>query len=135
MENGWRKQPMLHTIILPRLEIKAGDGRSGRSAIWSRARGSLNRRVRPRATDRPTGVLLQTISRSCDLGRNSCAIYHQQRFGDRVTAPLLPPFIERKPRKEAMHRGGARGREWGREWRGSCQVSDLQSMGEAFILR
>lgn len=44
---------MLHTIILPRLEIKAGDGRSGRSAIWSRARGSLNRRVRPRATDRP----------------------------------------------------------------------------------
>ena len=47
-------------------------------------------------------VLLQTISRPCDLARNSCAIYHQQRFSDRVTAPLLllPPFIERKPRKE-----------------------------------
>lgn len=77
-------------------KIKAGDG--GQVSRFGRDQeGSLNRRVR---------VLLRTISRSCDLGRNSCAIYHQQRFGDRVTAPLLPPFIERKPRKEAMHWAG-----------------------------
>lgn len=126
-----REQAMLRDYS--RVEIKAGDGRSGLYHLVASKR--FVKSTCSAAGDRPTGVLLQTISRSCDLGRNSCAIYHQQRFGDRVTAPLLPPFIERKPRKEAMHWGGVRGREWSREWRGSCQVSDLQSMGEAFILR
>lgn len=35
---------------------------------------------------------------SCDLARNSCAIYHQQWFSDRTTRRAAPaaPFIERK---------------------------------------